>query len=293
MMTALHSETIVEVTKALVAVQAKLLPVVKAKTANAIKYSYDYADLADVWAGCRTLLAENNLAVSQLGAIQDGNMLLTTLLLHVSGEWLSSTLRVNAPSGDPQAVGSALTYARRYALAAIVGVVVEGEDDDAESAAKAGRSQPRQARSTTAGAKAEGVQPDSQYMCPIHHVLWFKRGRMKDYAHTIGDTSAWCNMTAVKKDMARDSADLFPGSTGSSRADADGVVQAEVIGNLKEFMTWAQETYGYESRDTLCRDLGCEKPADILKMHGTFDAAAQYLVAFKANDEPESDDVPF
>jgi len=93
-----------------------------------------YADLSAVWEACREPLAKNGLAISQ-HAGGDGAMVeVETVLLHSSGQWISSTLTMRPTKGDPQAFGSAITYARRYALAGIVGVVTEDDDGNAASA---------------------------------------------------------------------------------------------------------------------------------------------------------------
>jgi len=90
-----------------------------------------YADLASVWAACRGPLSANGLSVVQTTEVSDA-VVLTTQLLHSSGEWISGQLSVVPGKRDPQGIGSAITYLRRYGLAAIVGVATE--DDDAESA---------------------------------------------------------------------------------------------------------------------------------------------------------------
>lgn len=93
-----------------------------------------YADLASCWDACRKQLAANNLAVIQTVYVhwdKDESVLITTLA-HSSGEWIRSELPIRAKDASPQAQGSAITYARRYALAAIVGLAQI--DDDAEAA---------------------------------------------------------------------------------------------------------------------------------------------------------------
>lgn len=96
-----------------------------------------YADLASVWAACREALSVNNVAVVQApGECADGRVWLTTILMHSSGEWLSEPLSIPLAKVDAHGFGSALTYARRYALAAMVGVAPD--DDDGNAAASAG-----------------------------------------------------------------------------------------------------------------------------------------------------------
>ena len=104
-----------------------------------------YADLESVWDACRGLLAENGLAVIQLPGktivntvvandkeIVIGEMSLTTILAHSSGEWISQQMSVPMSKIDAQGAGSCISYMRRYALAAVVGVVQA--DDDANAA---------------------------------------------------------------------------------------------------------------------------------------------------------------
>ena len=106
-----------------------------------------YADLAAVDRVCRRLLAENGFAVVQVvRSFSDQNGLhhyLDTKLMHEDGYVEKSSYPLNPQKPGPQPFGSEITYARRYSLAAIVGVVVEGEDDDAEGAYD--RTPPRQA----------------------------------------------------------------------------------------------------------------------------------------------------
>jgi ERF superfamily len=92
-----------------------------------------YADLGSVWEACREQLTAEGFAVLQLTHGTPDVPAVTTILLHSSGEWVRSTLRLRPVKIDPQGVGSALTYARRYALSAMVGVVAD-DDDDGNSA---------------------------------------------------------------------------------------------------------------------------------------------------------------
>lgn len=97
-------------------------------------FNSKYADLASIAEACRVPLAANEIAVVQNPSRPEAGLVgMTTLLLHASGEWLESDpLVVQAKDAGPQAVGSCLTYLRRYQLAAMVGVAPE--DDDAEAA---------------------------------------------------------------------------------------------------------------------------------------------------------------
>lgn len=95
-------------------------------------FNKSYADLASVWEACRAPLSENGLSVIQTIEPFNGSIFLETTLAHASGQFIKSRTPLIMSKQDMQGMGSALTYARRYALAAIVGVAQE--DDDGNSA---------------------------------------------------------------------------------------------------------------------------------------------------------------
>lgn len=97
-----------------------------------------YADLESVWQACRKALSENGLAVIQTTSASDGGVAITTMLIHASGQWVRDTLPLHPKDSSPQGIGSAITYGRRYALAAMVGVYQT--DDDGEAAHGRGNS---------------------------------------------------------------------------------------------------------------------------------------------------------
>lgn len=96
-----------------------------------------YADLASVWEACSDALQENGLAVLQFPTQSPpGTVGLRTVVLHESGESIEDTFHMPLKDAtNPQAAGSAITYARRYALMAALGICPE--DDDGNAAAKA------------------------------------------------------------------------------------------------------------------------------------------------------------
>jgi hypothetical protein len=93
-----------------------------------------YADLATVLDTCKPLLKENGLAIThQRESTEDGEYLITTLW-HASGQFLSSRSKLSPTKADPQGFGSAVTYARRYDLSALIGLA--SDDDDGNAASK-------------------------------------------------------------------------------------------------------------------------------------------------------------
>lgn len=94
-----------------------------------------YADLAAIRDAVTPALAKNNLSIVQMTGEDNGRLIVKTRLLHGSGQWLQSEYPITNDINSPQKMGSALTYARRYSLAAICGIASE-EDDDGNEASK-------------------------------------------------------------------------------------------------------------------------------------------------------------
>lgn len=112
--------------------QPKMNSTVKVKTRTGGEYSFKYADLSECKAAARKALSENGLSVTQL--VED-DYSVNTMLMHSSGQWISSRLRmpVNTNVADAQTIGAAITYAKRYAFCAILGIVAD-DDNDANEA---------------------------------------------------------------------------------------------------------------------------------------------------------------
>jgi hypothetical protein len=91
----------------------------------------NYADLASVWDACHKHLSDNGIAVVQTTNVVDGQVLLKTMLIHSSGQWIAGLYPVNAVADTPQALKSALTYARRAGLESIAGVCPIEDDGNA------------------------------------------------------------------------------------------------------------------------------------------------------------------
>jgi len=128
--TSTMSASIAKLTEALAKVQAVLTPALKDSSNPFFKSKY--ADLGSVWEAVRKPLADNGLAVIQLPGGNGEVLTLTTILSHTSGEYITGTLTMRPVKNDPQGIGSCISYARRYALSAIIGGYAA--DDDANSA---------------------------------------------------------------------------------------------------------------------------------------------------------------
>ena len=129
----LKSDNINELGSALAKAKGAIEEALK-DTANPF-FKTKYADLSSVWDACRQQLTVNGLSIVQTPTEADNGIGVETMLIHASGQWLSNTFTMPVSKADAQGVGSAITYARRYALAAMVGVAPE--DDDGNAATKA------------------------------------------------------------------------------------------------------------------------------------------------------------
>jgi len=130
--------------EALVKLQGAIKTAAKDATNPAFKSKY--ADLGAVWEAVKPALQANGFALIQSPNFGDGEMWLETILLHVSGERLTGRYPLRPMKQDPQGYGSALTYARRYSISAMLGVVADEDDDgNAASAKPAPKQVPAQA----------------------------------------------------------------------------------------------------------------------------------------------------
>jgi hypothetical protein len=163
------SPTTTKIIPALIGIQAKLRSI--PRSAKNPFFNSSYADLATIMDTIRPLLVEAKIAIVQLPessrrkqgmetetekggkvktfTVDIAEVALTTYLMHESGEYIYATLTMDARDAGPQSIGSAVTYARRYGLVSLLGVVSEGEDDDGN------RGQRKEAGRGTRGIPAE------------------------------------------------------------------------------------------------------------------------------------------
>jgi ERF superfamily protein len=152
---------------------------VSVETRDGDTYDFEYATFGACMDAARAPLAENGIAVVQGAAYADGRVLVTTLLVHESGEWLREVIQMpvagrlkdgKEQAPGPQAVGSAITYGRRYGFCALVGLVSE-EDEDG-NAAEGNRAKVREIPKCPTCAKPVRLSKDNDgsYYC------WAKKG---------------------------------------------------------------------------------------------------------------------
>lgn len=117
---------------ALVKARADYMPVRRDQTNPAFRASY--ASLDAVLDAVTPALTANGLVIVHQTEPDDGGLMLTTKLMHTSGQWIGTRYPVRPLKPEPQALGSALTYARRYSVLAICAIAPEDDDGNAASA---------------------------------------------------------------------------------------------------------------------------------------------------------------
>lgn len=141
----MQSEQINELATALSKAQGQIDAASKSKANSHLRSSY--STLMDYWDACREPLSKNGLAVVQTTSHQDdGRLQLETTLMHASGQWIRGVLALlPGAKNDVQGYGSLMTYMRRYALAAMIGIAPDEDTEDDGEKAKGGNANPAKA----------------------------------------------------------------------------------------------------------------------------------------------------
>lgn len=160
-------------TAALIAIQAALPPVGKTEEAQAGNRTYRYADLAAIHAAVLPVLAAHGLAWTTRPTLVGELFVLDYELRHIAGTMITGRYPLPSPAASSQALGSAITYARRYALCAVLGITPAGDDDDGAEAAAATIGSAWRPPANPSTRKAErhradrkGPLPDDQWTTP-------------------------------------------------------------------------------------------------------------------------------
>lgn len=196
------STEINKIAEALAKAQGAVKGAVKDSTNPHFKSSY--ADLASVWEACREAITANGLSVIQTPHTDEaGNCHVVTMLMHSSGQWVRDTFTLPPMKQDPQGYGSAITYMRRYALAAMVGVAPEDDDGNAASEGSGnGRPAPRQ---TQRAAPKQQAETDPEHVRMAKGLLAKLQG-----CSTAADTDAlWDESQPILADIQKASDATF------------------------------------------------------------------------------------
>lgn len=127
-----HSEQLNELAAALARAQGEMSHALK--SADNPFFKSHYADLASVWDAVRAPLAKAGIAIVQSPCTDGSKTGVETLLIHASGQWIRGIVWATGKDEGPQAVGSCITYLRRYALQSFAGVAADDDDGNAAEA---------------------------------------------------------------------------------------------------------------------------------------------------------------
>jgi len=238
------SESITALAGALAKAQSQFPPIERTEkvdyaTRSNAKIKYSYAPLSEIIKACKKALGENELSVVQAIHSEDGRVIIETMLAHSSGEWLSSSYNIVGQASDPQTMGSLITYGRRYGLSGMLNIAAD-EDDDAKNV-------------------PESKPVDkTEHWCAEHNTAFFKRGKMKSYAHPIGDTGTWCYERTPSdwkepkpnaKQAEKDIAELWEGGEPTPEAPGQPTEAGEVVYGSFDWITqtlgiirWTEKT---------------------------------------------------
>ncbi len=154
---------------------------------NAIKdsdnpfFKSKYADLASVREVYQGPLSDHGLALVQIPETSESGLpMVTTILLHTSGEFIGGSLSMNPVKADPQGIGSAITYARRYQASGITGIATELDDDGNAASGNTGKSNVKRIEEDiplTPAVESHIVAPVKDRITPEQAGKWAERFR--------------------------------------------------------------------------------------------------------------------
>ena len=195
------SDSIKELATALAKAQAEMAGA--KERANNPAFNSKYADLASVWDAARPSLTKNGLSVAQFTVpTQNSEVQVETILMHASGEWVSGVIAIPVAKDNAHGYGSALTYARRYALAAAVGIAPE--DDDGNAAAANGNGKIKKVDPTSAPrGSAREVTTDAFNALPAGEQASIQS--KADYLADLSESKGIVEVYNAYMDMALDS----------------------------------------------------------------------------------------
>lgn len=197
-----QSESILTLAKSLPKAQAAIATA--KKDVNNTFFNTKYADLASIIDACKPGLNANGFTFLQPVTSSERGVVIETILLHESGEWISECLEVPVSKQDAQGVGSAITYGRRYGLQALIGV--PAEDDDGNAATSPRATTPAQATGDVPKRLTERQVADFMASIDGAHGLEEKKRATKTAlttANDMGDIQAYESIKAHAAKVAK------------------------------------------------------------------------------------------
>ncbi len=155
--------------------QSAIKPAIKDATNPAFRSKY--ADLGAVWEAVRGPLGDNGFGIIQAPQFEGETMFLETILLHQSGERMTSRYPLRPAKQDPQGFGSAITYAKRYAISAMLGVIAD-EDDDGNAASNGNHKPAQQTQRDAIQTPMQPTQDDPDVTEGVKNWVLKEKGKL-------------------------------------------------------------------------------------------------------------------
>lgn len=165
-------------------------------TANNPFFKSKYAPLSEVINVTKPILAKNGLSVLQSPSGDGELIVITTLLMHSSGEWIEAEpLFLKADKVTAQGAGSAISYGRRYSLSAILGISSEDDDDGSHASGLKEKAEPQKQQT-----QKPATQPVEQKPTPSGPIQWpaFWQG-MKKIGYSESEVHAFAKVESLKE----------------------------------------------------------------------------------------------
>jgi hypothetical protein len=201
-----QSEKVAELAKALAKAQSEMSGAIKASVNPHFKSRY--ADLSAIFDACRASLNKHEIAIVQRVENDPNGVAVSTTLLHSSGEWISDRCWLPVTQKTAQAYGSAITYGRRYGLAALAGVAAE-EDDDGNAASAPAQTQAKPQPVTSAPVEQHPVDAQEAVGGPV---VPFGKNKGKPLSELSAKSLEWYLSTALA-DIADPTKERFKAKT--------------------------------------------------------------------------------
>lgn len=159
-------------------------------------YGSPYASITSILKAVRPVMAKHGLSVTQIPTLENDKLILKTIVLHSSGETIEGNYPLNPVKQDPQGIGSAITYAKRYALNAMLGL--GDEDDDGNAASK-----PPEETKSQSGNTSYGYLSDKQIgrMYAIAKKSGYTQDTMKQVMKKLANTDDVMALSKITYDI--------------------------------------------------------------------------------------------
>lgn len=225
-----HSEHLGDLAAALAKAQAAFPPVDLDGTGQVGQNrNYKYATLAHIIKTLTPTLNANGLSVIQTCEPSGAATLrVTTTLLHDSGQYLAGTAEVPLPNNTPQGYGSAMTYARRYQLSAILGIAADDDDDGKEASREKSppraRTEPPAARAAASGPSVAHAKATPTTASEVAR-RWFFAKVKEEHGVTPDEAKVLLEIRSFTEDMPDATFEQILTWIGRAKLDAARVAQ--------------------------------------------------------------------